>query len=295
MTSRIGVNTVHFDLKSISLLGFDCFEVCLGRGMPYEDRLMQVESDMRRAHALGIPMSIHLPVYLPPNHLHDYLDAFFLDNDADKRQSAMDLLELNLEKLKGYPISHMVLHFPGIYPESYTSRSVFEERLEGALEAMDDLARKHGVRILLEYFASNGMFYDPKEWVENIGKYPALGILLDTGHLHFAAKMRGFTFEEAFEILLPVSEAFHLWTAFGDGVYGGNDHYCRYHHIIPDFSQTSKKGWAFDLVPVLTRIKESGRSVIIEASPTYGGTEHFLDRLRTIKDFISGQNDFTGI
>lgn len=267
-------------------MGFDCFEVCLGRGTVYEDRLRQVEGDMMRADALNIPMSVHLPVYLPAQYPYDYLDAYFLDNDEEKRVQSMTLLEENLERLSQHKVSYMVLHFPGVYPIAYVEEDIFNGRLESCLGAMNALAHQYQTKILLEYFGSNGMFYEPKQWVERLKPYKHLGLLMDTGHLWFASRLRGFSFEAALECLIPHAEAFHLWTCRGEGVYGDNECYKQYHHILPEFSHQIKQGWAFELAPLLLKLKETGKPIIIEASPTYGGTEHFLNGIQVIKEYM---------
>lgn len=288
--SLIGINTVHIDVKTIYEMGFSRFEICLGHGMPYHERIEQIHQEMLCAEQYGLQYSIHHPIYLFDWFPYNYLDAFFLDPDVEKRDVSMRLLEENLKLLQKTKTSYVVLHFPGVYLENYMEADAFEALLEETLVKLDNLAVRYDMDLLLEYFGSNVMFASPSQWIEKIKNRKRLSLLTDTGHLYFASRLRGFDYEEALVSLACHSKAFHLWTTKGLQPYADNDYYKKYHHIMASAHQKTSDGWAFDTSRVLDHMLKHRYPIIIEASPSYGGTEYFMQGIEQIRDHAEQYN-----
>lgn len=287
---NLGINTVYVDVDKIGALGLRRAEMCLGRWGTYEERVDKLLSDIRASEANRLPYSIHLPVFLGSWFEYDYLDAFYLDADEEKRELSFRLLEENLENLKAFSPEYYVLHFPGVYlSEGYQDQfEDFESVLKVALDRIDDMAKRYGVKVLLEYFGSNRRFSDYRKWITWIEKYASLGILTDTGHLYFSSLIHQFDFMEALKVLGEKSDAFHLWTTKGNQPYGRSEYYKQFHHIMPHESQLRKDGWAFDVPSVIRLISSYQKPMIIEASMGYGGESYFYEGIESIKSIVGG-------
>ena len=285
MDRTIGLNTVHIGIDELLELGIKRIEICLGRQGTYEQRLNKILNEIRIAEREKLNYSIHLPVYLNDWYDHDYLDAFFLDADEEMREISFRLLEENLQGLEALNNEYYVLHFSGIYRDSFDLEG-FDERLGDALERTNQLAERYGKKIFLEYFGGNYGFNDIDQWIEEINKYDHLEILTDTGHLYFSSKINGFNFEEGLKKLVDHSAAFHLWTIRGEESYQNSEYYRKYHHVIPRFQQHKDDGWAFDVLDVVTDLKASKKPVIIEATNIYKGHDFFKEGIKEIRDFF---------
>ena len=167
---RLGMNTVHLNMEEIVALGLNRVEFVLGRGKKYELMLDDVINGIYEAEVMNLPYSIHLPLYLFDWYQEDYLSAFYLDPKEEKRNLSFKFLESNIERLKRFQPEYYIIHFPGVY-KFVQDKEEFKERLNSTLKRLDDMAKKFGIKLLLEYFGSNFMFYRIDEWIENIGKY----------------------------------------------------------------------------------------------------------------------------
>lgn len=284
--NNLGINTVNLPIQKLDHFGLGRAEVCLGRGNTYTDRLKRTLSEIEYAELNKIPYSIHLPVYVEDWYPYDYLTAFFLDPSEDMRQLALRLLNYNLEHLSANNPDFYVLHFGGVYDNLHREKE-FDLWLKDALDGVQALAKKHNVKILIEYFGSNKNFAHYSEWIEAVKTRSHLGLLTDLGHLHFASIINGFAYEEALAELVKESEAFHIWTTQGKEVYFKSDFYKTYHHIIPRLDQTIEDGWIFDLRKVFKLLKETGKPIILEASKIYEGENYFLDGVKECVELIN--------
>jgi endonuclease IV len=228
--------------------------------------------------------SIHLPLYIPEWYKEDYLAAFFLSKDEILRKQSFDLLELNLKKLEEKNVDYYVLHFPGVNhtDEDHENFKLF---LEKSLFRMNMLAKKYNAKILLEYFGSNILFNDYSKWIDRIKEFSNLGLLLDTGHLYFASKLVPFDFLQAFSVLVKEADAFHFWTTKGKNYYQNNEYYKTYHHIIPNFNQDEKEGWAFDSQLIFNQMLNQEKPIILEASNIYNGHEYLISSIRELLEY----------
>lgn len=278
---NLGANTVHFNIEKLNDFGLNRVEVCLGRSFDFDWHRKKVIREMQSANLLGVPLSVHLPIYLPISFRGDYLDAFFLDESEEMREMSFEMLELNLDKLKKYKIDYFVIHFPGVVTEE-ENPGTFYEKLHSSLFRINKLAEEYNVTILLEYFGSNINFRMPSDWIDEIGKYPSLGILVDLGHLYFASLQCEFDFSEALEQFLPVAKAYHLWTTNGKSAYGENSNYLKYKHIVPHVDQMVENGWAYDVEKIISLIADTGRPSIIEAAPIYNGNSYYEEGVRSV-------------
>ncbi|OPL09661.1 MAG: hypothetical protein AVO33_06530 [delta proteobacterium ML8_F1] len=282
---QVGINTVYLNLEQIKALGFNRVEFVLGRGRNREESLGEIMASIQKAKTMGFPFSIHLPLLVWDWYQEDYLSAFYLDEDPTKRELSFRLLEENLKFLGNVGADYYIIHFQGVY-RYYQEKAVFNERLEAALCRIDALGKTYGVKILLEYFGSNFMFYEPAQWVERIMPYENLGILVDTGHLYYASILHGFEMLEALETLGKWASAFHLWTTKGDKAYSDSAYYRDYHHMVVHTDQTKAQGFAFDTRVVLEKIAAYGKPMVIEASQIYRGKAYFMAGIRSVLEFL---------
>lgn len=281
--NHVGINTVHIQVDELDRLGLHRIEACLGRGKTHKEMMEKIHREIQYAEARGWPYSIHLPLEVFDWYDHDYLSAFYLDADVALRELSFRFLEANLERLATvYTPEYFVLHFPGVYHHPSMGAEDFHRVLTEGLERLDRLAEKFGVRILLEYFGSNVLFSDPRQWVEHLAPREHIGILVDTGHLYFASLLRGFDFMWALELLADQAEAFHIWTTRGDRPYGNNPYYKKYHHIVPHTDQRKSDGFAFDTREVLDLLSSKEKPLIIEASPYYKGRGYYEEGVRSV-------------
>jgi sugar phosphate isomerase/epimerase len=285
MHSNLGTNMAFFKLETIEQMALTRIEVCQSRHRPYRENVPSIEANIREANDKGIPVSVHLPIYIPDDYPWDFLDAFYLDKDPEKVERAFAVLEDNLKRLQKYHIAYGVLHFAGVYEEAETPEA-FNRRLKRACDRLEALAAAYDVKVLVEYFGSNVNFYDVNDWIACFKPYKSIGILLDICHYYFAAKWRAFDFKDNLQLLSSHAEAFHLWTTYGDGVYQEAEGYVKFHHIVPNIEQTEANGWAFDTIDVLSVIAKAGKPMIIEASPHYLSYDYYIDSIKGIQKFI---------
>ncbi|RKD25483.1 Sugar phosphate isomerase/epimerase [Caminicella sporogenes DSM 14501] len=283
---NLGVNVVNISIKEAIALGLGRVEISLGKEKEYKDKLRKFIENVNDAEILKIPYSIHLPVYIEDWYPYDYFSAFFIDEDEKKREISFKLLEHNLQNLKKYSADYYVLHFPGISAK-WSNTKKFNDTLKYSLNQLNTIAEKYKVKINLEYFGSNKNFFDYNDWINTIKNYKNLGILLDTGHLYFASLMNNFDFTKALKALASSSDAFHIWTVIGDGVYSQSKSYQKYHHIAPHLEQLKKNGWAFDTKKVVEIIAKENKPVIIEPSIKYKGIDYLIKGINSIKKFFT--------
>jgi sugar phosphate isomerase/epimerase len=285
MNLNFGVNNVNLTFEEILENKINRVEICLGSRCEYEECLKDSLETIDKCEKHDIKYSVHLPLYIFDWYTYDYLSAFFINKDEMLREKSFRLLEENLKKLEFKKAEYFVLHFPGINHEDKDFDD-FDEILKLSLSRVNELAIRYNTKILLEYFGSNILFNDYNEWIEKINKYSNLGILVDTGHLYFASKIVGFQFEEAFNVLKKEVFAFHFWTTRGKEYYMNNEYYKKYHHIIPNFEQYKKDGWAFDSKDIFKQMINEDKPTIIEASNYYKGQEYFIKSLKSLKSYL---------
>lgn len=282
MINNLGINTVHVDVNKLEELGLKRMEMCLGRLGTPEERFAKMMTDVNLAKEMGIPFSIHLPMFLSEDFVGDYLDVFFLDPDPVQRELSFKMLEENLIEMEKIGPDYCVLHFAGVYRKVRGPFDDFEEVLKTSLKRIDDLSRKYNVRVLLEYMGSNIRFSDYHDWIEMTRSLSHVGLITDTGHLYFASLIHGFDYMEALDKLASASDAFHLWTTKGDKTYSDSEYYQKYHHIIPHSEQIREEDWAFDTKDVFRRIARESKPIIIEASTVYKGKSYFYEGIASI-------------
>ncbi len=285
MTTNLGINIVNLEIEEAVELRLERIEICLGKEDKYRDKLKEFDKMVHKAEELGLPYSIHLPVYTESWYPYDLFSAFFIDEDKNKRELSFRLLEFNLDKLKHLNSEYFVLHFPGI-SKTTMDRNLFTEILKESLTRVNNLAKTYGVKIYLEYFGSNKNFCDFNQWISIIQEYENLGILTDTGHLYFSSIINGFDFLDALRTLAKNSSAFHLWTTKGEKAYCECQYYKEYHHIGPHIQQKRNSGWAFDTEEVIKIIAKENKPVIIEPSIKYKGKEYLLEGIKSIKKYF---------
>lgn len=282
---RLGINTVHLNMKEIVEMGLNRVEFVLARGRDYDVMLGEVIDGIKMAEKKGLSYSVHLPLYLFDWYQEDYLSAFYLDPLLEKRQLANQFLRANLEEMKEFHPDYFIVHFPGVY-KFEQDPVLFEMRLKEALDQLDSIAGEFGIRLLLEYFGSNFAFWEIERWIEEISPYENIGILCDTGHLYFSSVMHGFDFYKGLESLGGAADAFHIWTTRGAGVYTDSESYKKYHHIVVNTDQRVEQGFAFNGQRMMDIIQRFDRPMIIEASERYKGREYFVKGIKSIVDSL---------
>lgn len=286
--NQLGCNSNYLTPEQLKAMGFGRIETSLGRHLTYEAMVARNLEDIASAQALGMGYTVHLPVFIDSDWLsqYDFYDGFYLDPDADKRERAFLLLEENLSRLSllGQP-DYYVIHFPGIYDHK-TVYPNFESLLLASLERLEAIASQYDCQLALEYFPSNALFKDPEHWVETLKPFKRLGILLDTGHLHFGCLLNGFDFDEVLDLLAPHCLGFHIWNVLGTGAYGASEGYQKFHHIVPHAGQKITDGWAFEPASVLKKLAQFNRPIVIEASCQYGGETYFKEALMSLEGLL---------
>ncbi len=282
---NLGINTVNLTIEKAVELGLGRIELSLGKEEDYQDKLRRFYFDINKAENLRIPYSIHLPVHVDDWYPYGYFSAFFIDENEEKRNLSLRLLEDNLKRLKDYKPDYYVLHFPGI-AKLWENPPKFKNILHTSLTKINQLAEDYGSIICLEYFGSNENFYNCNEWIETIKRYKNLEILVDTGHLYFAAIKNGFDFIESLNTLVPSSYAFHLWTTKGKKAYCDSEYYNEYHHIAPHSGQNTKEGWAFNTEDMIKTLAKENKPLIIEPSIKYGGEDYLIEGINSVKKIL---------
>ncbi len=284
MSQLVGVNQVNLSIDEIKALNIKRVEICITQSRPYKKSLAAALETLDFCENAGLAYSIHLPLYIPEWYQEDYLAAFFLSKDDFLRQQSFDLLELNLKKLEKKNVDYYVLHFPGVN-HTDTQHKDFNTFLESSLLKINALAKKYNAKILLEYFGSNILFNDYSQWIKIIKGFSNLGLLVDTGHLYFASKLVPFDFLEAFNVLVKEADAFHFWTTKGKHYYQNNEYYKTYHHIIPNFDQEAKEGWAFDSQFIFNQMLNQEKPIILEASNIYKGHSYLINSIQELLEY----------
>lgn len=282
----LGCNSNYLTPKQLKNMGFDRIETSLGRHLSYENMVKRNLKDIHEASTLDMGITVHLPIFLSEawRETYDYYDGFYLDPDAEKRQLSFEVLEENLSQLKDFKgIDYFVIHFPGIYTMADDYED-FDGLLKTSLDRLQQLSQKYECKIALEYFPSNERFLSPLQWIEAIKPYDHLGILLDTGHLHFGCVLTNMSFDNVLETLAPHCLGFHIWNVWGEGAYGTSESYKIYHHIVPHIEQKKAEGWAFDTLPVMTRLRSFDKPIIIEASCKFKGEAYFIEALEILRN-----------
>lgn len=284
MSKLVGVNQVNLSIEEIEKLKIKRVEICITQSRPYKQSLKDALDTLEFCEKNALNYSVHLPLYIPKWYREDYLAAFFLSKDKGLRKLSFDLLEMNLKKLEEKNVDYFVLHFPGVNHTDENHEN-FESFLKKSLIKINDLAKKHDAKILLEYFGSNILFNNYHQWIELIKDFTNLGILLDTGHLYFASKLVPFDFLQAFSVLVKEADAFHFWTTKGRHYYQNNEYYKTYHHIIPNFNQDEKEGWAFDPQFIFNQMLTQEKPIILEASNIYKGHEYLINSIKELLEY----------
>lgn len=285
MMVNLGANTVHFSVEMLEQYELARAEVCMGREGTLSSRQKKAIDEIKLANELGIPVSVHLPIFLPPDYKRDYLDAMFLEPDEAQRELSFEMVALNLKLLESYEVEYYVLHFPGVILEKEV-QELFEERLDESLERLEALSRQYNCSILLEYFGSNVNFYRPEQWIEKLRPYRHLGLLIDTGHLYFASVIWDFDFISVLKMLSDHAEAFHLWTTKGQYAYRENEFYLKNNHVAIHPEQMKEDGWAFDSKTVLDILKDTSKPLIIEATPLYLGEKYYQNGIVKVASYL---------
>ncbi|BEP27743.1 TIM barrel protein [Helicovermis profundi] len=286
----LGVNTVHYNIDEVLNHGLCRFEVCFGRQQNYKNRIKEINNEIEFGFNKGLIVSVHHPILLFDWYKEDYLSAFYLDLNNEISEKSFRLLEENIKEYSKQKIAYFVVHFPGVVLKGEKPRG-FDSLLNERIERVNNIASKYDVLILLEYFGSNKWFYDVDKWIEVTKKCSNIGILTDTGHLHFASIMHNFNFMEALKKLSKHSEAFHLWTTKGNEVYSDSKYYKSYHHISANINQRVNDGWAFNTKEVLDVILKYDKPIIIESEPLYGGVKYLDESLKSIITYIKEKYD----
>ncbi|HKL43339.1 MAG TPA: TIM barrel protein [Clostridia bacterium] len=284
MSKFVGVNQVNLSIEEIKKLNIRRVEICITQSRPYKESLKDALETLEFCEENRIAYSVHLPLYIPKWYQQDYLAAFFLSKNEALRKQSFHLLEMNLKKLEEKNVDYFVLHFPGVN-HTDTDHENFKLFLKSSLEEINTLAEKYNAKILLEYFGSNILFNDYYQWIEIIESFSKIGLLLDTGHLYFASKLVPFDFLQAFSVLAKAADAFHFWTTKGSHYYQNNEYYKTYHHIIPNFNQDAKDGWAFDPRFIFNQMLNQKKPIILEASNIYKGHEYLINSIQELLEY----------
>lgn len=262
---RIGTNVTHIAPQAAVDLGCEHLEVSLLWHQDLELAERVTVERIQACESTGVNYSIHLPIYTRSYPYHVF-SAYFLDEDSLRREASFKMVADNLEALSAFKPEFFVLHFSGIYPK--VAAEVATERLHLALARLDDLAAKHGTRLVLEYFGFNENMLGATQW-QPILDYPHLGVLLDTGHMLFSARMHGMNFPSLLRDFLPLTAAVHVWnTQQEPGVYEEAPSYMAFHHLVPRHHQRLENGYGIDMPWLYALLRELPGTVpiVIEAS-----------------------------
>lgn len=226
----------------------------------------------------GLSYSVHLPIALCDYPFHVF-SAYFLDPDVKKREASFKLVEDNLKLIAPYRPDFCVIHFSGVYSKVEALEGL-SERLNEGLERLNKLAKGYGTRLYLEYFGFNEHLLTAQSWAP-ILNYSHLGILLDTGHLLFSARLHQLSFQRLFLEFLPLASAVHLWNTLHEpGAYEDAEGYMAYHHLVPRLEQTPTKGYGLDMQWLFEQLRATDLPVIFEASVRHGPSGTLEEGLR---------------
>ncbi len=260
---RLGTNVTHIEPARALELGCQHLEVSL----LWEADLVRAEANtismIEKIEAMPCDYSIHLPIFSREYPYHVF-SAYFLDDDKAKREASFLMVEENLTKLQHFHPVFYVIHFSGVYPQR--DPHCEGQLLSEALDRLDQMAARYNTRILLEYFGFNHALVIPESW-DLVNSYKNLGVLVDTGHLLFSARMHGLNFEQLFLGFIKTCAAIHIWNTGTDlGFYEESESYIKYHHMVPRFFQNSALGYGIDMSWIRAQLSKSEIPLIIEAS-----------------------------
>jgi len=274
---HIGTNSMHVSPQTAKVIGCSHVEICLMWQGDLEESIALTYQTLDEVESLAIPYSIHLPIHLG-DYSHGVFSSFFLDSNEALLESSYKLIEENLQALARFKPQFYVMHFAGVYP--LVDSSVNEEKVTAALNRLNDLAGKHHVKLYLEYFGLNENLIHPEQW-RCIKNFPNLGVLIDTGHLYFSARMHGLDYQQMLVSFCEFADAYHVWnTQMAPGVYDESASYRAYHHIAPRRNQKKENGFSIDMEWTMRLLASTLKPVIVEASTTFGGEAMLVECLK---------------
>jgi sugar phosphate isomerase/epimerase len=109
--------------------------------------------------------------------------------DPAEAAAALHLTELTVRCAADLGALHVVVHFPSPYPPY--PKDGFTQWCADYLDAVESLAREHGVRVLVENLSPHPLLHTPAHYRDALEARPDLGFCLDLGHAHLLSPHMG--------------------------------------------------------------------------------------------------------
>ena len=227
-----------------------------------EEELPGLQAAIRENEYL---VSIHAPLLRPEWYPDPPTWAFLCDEDMDKRQLNLKMIEATLEMAPDYGAEYVVVHFPAPMSKPAPWLS-YERQQDIALESADRLAElsvRYKIPLHIEGFGPSP-FLNVEFLGQVMREFDVLRYCFDVAHLHLAAQRDGFDYSDFAEGIAPHLGSVHLWNV------RTMDDYRAYRHIPVHPSQKPEEGWV-DIPHILGILKRGRPSipVILESARDY--------------------------
>ncbi len=275
MNAQIGISGRSLNPQYIKDKGYKRTQICQAVVHSY-----QLTDVIRMARDGDMKVGYHLPIY----HQSNPRDAFYMSKNFRLRDANFEILEANLNMIKGFNVDYAVIHFISnqIENESYDSLDEFINIADKSLSRLNMLAKEYNITINIEYSSLLLEYSSPKHWIDLVSKYENIGLCLNVGELFFRSKERNKDFYSELQMMLNRVNMIHLYNARERAdvdKYG-------YIPINPD--QDPKEGW-IDILKTVSYIKRLKRKIPIVLDPNfdYKGEKYFSDGVNWLNDLLN--------
>jgi sugar phosphate isomerase/epimerase len=208
------------------------------------------------------PFSFHVPFYRPSYFPYIGVTTFFLNDDPNKRDISLKLINSTMHYAKGWKADFVVTHLN--WMDDSKNRKKVMALASDTESRFCELADRYNLPINVEFGGYSGYFHEPAQFVEFVKDHPLLGICIDIGHTFLISGIRNRNFFKDIETMAPHTKSIHVWNT------KGLDHCKEHNHVPVHPSQKTKDGWV-DIKKTLEIILSHNKDcdIIFEYNHTY--------------------------
>lgn len=249
-----------------------------------EDELGRLKSFVDKKE---LPFSFHAPLYRPSYFPYAGVTTFFLNDDSDKRDLSLKLLNSTMYHAREWKADFVVTHLT--WKEDSGDRKKVMALVEDTKSKFCNMADRYDLPINVEFGGYSGYFHEPVQFVKFVKDHPMLGICIDIGHTFLISGIRERDFFKDIEIMAPYTKSIHVWNT------KGLEHSKQNGHVPVHPSQNTKDGW-IDIKKTLEIILTRNRScaIVFEYNHTYYDNipGEVREGMEWVKDIVHGTRAF---
>ncbi|MDO5708292.1 MAG: TIM barrel protein [Andreesenia angusta] len=274
MNSQIGISVRDLNPDYIINKGFKRAQIC--QAVTRSAALLDI---IKMTRNNDIKVGYHLPIY----HQSNPKDTFYMSKNFRLRNANFEVLEANLNMIRGFNVDYAVIHFLSeqMSTEVYNDLDEFLDIARKSLNRLNILAKEYDITINIEYSALFLDYSSPKHWIEMISEYENIGLCLDIGELYFRSKERKRDFYLELEMMLQHINMIHLYNT------RNREDLNKFGYIPINKDQRPENGW-IDIEKVISYINSSEREIpmILDPNFSYKGREYFDDGLNWLINML---------